>query len=69
MLYLPKNIQEGGWGWSAIGLFLSYIFTTVCMLKLLKSMAACNGHSFKDIGVKSYGNTGKILVEAFLVFS
>ena len=69
VLYLPTNVQEGGWGFSCIGLFLSYLFTTLCMFKLLAALKACGGDSFKDIGVKAYGKTGKVLVEIFLVVS
>lgn len=69
ILYLPKNIQGGGWGFSALGLFASYCFTTACMFKLLEAKKASNGKSFKDIGIKCYGVPGRILVEVLLVVS
>jgi proton-coupled amino acid transporter len=56
ILYLPNNIREGGWLFSAVGLFLSYIFTTVCMFKLLDAKKKVVGiSSFKDIGMAAYG--------------
>ena len=36
-LYLPKSVAEGGWLFSIIGLFLSYVFTSVCMFMLLEA--------------------------------
>ena len=57
-LYLPTNVKEGGWLFSAIGLFLSYVFTNFCFRQLLNSLKASEGTTFKDIGVKAYGKTG-----------
>jgi amino acid permease len=66
---LPNSIREGGWLFSAIGLFLSYILTTVCMFKLLDAKKKVEGGSFKDIGMGAAGNFGKYLVEVMLVLS
>lgn len=50
ILYLPKQVAEGGYLFSIIGLFASYVLTTICMFKLLETRAKLNGGSFTDIG-------------------
>ena len=68
VLFCPKAIEEGGWLFSAIGLFLSYIFTTICIFKLLDSKNSARGtRSYKDVGRKAFGKAGKTIVEILLV--
>lgn len=56
VLFCPKAIEEGGWLFSAIGLFLSYILTTICTFKLLDSKKFARGtRSYKDIGKRVFG--------------
>lgn len=67
---MPKNIANGGWAFSAFGLFISYIFTSVCMFKLLEAKAKTPGEgSFTDIGFAAFGKPGKIMVEVLLAFT
>lgn len=70
VLYLPKNISNGGWAFSAFGLFVSYVFTAVCMIKLLEAKKKAFGDgSFTDIGFSAYGMAGKRMVEVLLAFT
>lgn len=51
VLYLPKNISNGGWAFSAFGLFLGYVFSAICMVKLLEAKKKTPGKgSFMEIG-------------------
>ena len=69
ILCLPNASWGGGWMFSIVAFVLSFILTLVCLIQLLKAKKACNGTSFTDVGIKAYGNTGKILVEIFLTLS
>lgn len=35
ILYLPQSVYEGGWLFTLIAFFLSFVLTTLCMQKLL----------------------------------
>ena len=69
VLYLPKEVQEGGWLFSGIALILSFIFTSYCIFKLLEAKKKCHATNFRDIGERAYGFKGKLAVEIFLVLS
>ena len=62
-------MYNGGWGFSIIAFILSYVLTTTCLVQLLWAKKKCNGTSFTDIGIKAYGNLGKVLVDIFLILS
>lgn len=47
----------------------SYVFTAICISKLLEAREASGGTSYKDIGVKAFGTPGRIAVEFFLVIT
>ena len=68
ILYSPKAIEEGGWLFSGIGIFLAYIFTSICIFKLLAVKKASRGsRSYKDLGKKAFGVNGRRFVEVLLV--
>lgn len=69
ILYLPTEVQAGGYAFSALGLFLSFIFTTLCMFKLMEAKNKTNCRSYKDVGKKAYGSKGRAMVEVFLVLT
>ena len=67
IIYLPKSVYNGGWGFSAFALLLSYFLTWICSTKLLACRALTGKTSYTDIGTSAYGNLGKILVDIALV--
>jgi proton-coupled amino acid transporter len=69
ILYLPQQFYYGGWGFSAIAMILSYIFTLICALKLMEARKVVNKTSFTEIGFCAYGKTGRILTEVSLAVS
>ena len=67
---MPKNFVNGGWGFSAIAMILSYFLTIFCAKLLLDTRAALGGRlSFSEIGEKTWGKPGKIMVDITLVAS
>lgn len=70
VLFSPKAVEEGGWLFSFLGLFFSYILTIICTFKLLDSKKAATGtRSYKDIGKRAYGRAGKLIVEILIIMT
>lgn len=68
IMYLPKNIWNGGWAFSLFALVLAYVFTMFCSFRLLDAKAKAGG-SFSELGEKAMGQLGKRLVEITLFAS
>jgi hypothetical protein len=65
ILYMPKNFVNGGWLFSPFILFVCMLLTLYC-IKLLLDVRAKLGGSFSEIGFKSYGRCGKMMVDITL---
>jgi len=68
VLYLPRAYWNGGYIFSAVALFLSYVLTLICAMKLLKVAKEVPG-DFSEIGYKIYGTKGKIAADISIVAS
>ena len=69
IIYLPKSVYNGGWGFSAFALILSFALTLTCFFKLLECRAITGKTAYTDIGQYAYQKTGKVLVDIALVVS
>jgi amino acid permease len=65
ILYMPKNFVNGGWAFSAFALTVALFLTLFC-IKLLLQVRERVGGSFSEIGAKTYGKFGKVLVDITL---
>jgi solute carrier family 36 (proton-coupled amino acid transporter) len=65
---MPKNFVNGGYAFSAFSLLCSLIMTLFCAKLLIETRAKVGG-SFSEIGERTWGRTGKILVDVTLFFS
>jgi len=68
ILYLPKAFYNGGWGFSTIAMFLSFMLTYWCCMRLMDIRIKFGG-SYSELGYRAMGNTGKILVDISLIVS
>ena len=68
VLYTPKNFINGGYVFSAITMIAALVLTLYCAKLLLDTRAKIGG-SFSEIGEKTWGKTGKTLVDVALVGS
>lgn len=68
ILYMPKDFVNGGYGFSGITIIACAALTLYCA-KLLLEVYEKVGGSLPDIGYKTYGKTGKILVDVSLFAS
>ena len=66
ILYSPKNFYNGGWLFSIVSMFLSFLLTLVCILKLIEARVVVGGGSFSDIGFHAFGRKGKIIADVFM---
>ena len=66
VLYLPKSFVNGGWLFTALTLVLSAILYIYCALLLLEVRAKLNLTAYTEIGQKTYGKLGRILVDIAL---
>ena len=69
ILFLPRQVNLGGWFMTTLSLTISAIFTYICAIKLLNAAKDCQGKDYMDIGFKAYGSLGRNLVGLFLVLS
>jgi amino acid permease len=37
VIYLPRNLYNGGWAFSLFGLLLAYVLTLFCSIKLVEA--------------------------------
>ena len=65
ILYMPKNFVNGGWLFSVIAL-IGALFLTLFCIKLLLEVRDKIGGSFSEIGAKTYGKCGKLMVDTTL---
>jgi solute carrier family 36 (proton-coupled amino acid transporter) len=68
ILYMPKNFINGGYLFSALTMGGSLALTLFCAKLLLDTRAKLGG-SFSEIGEKTMGRSGKIMVDVTLVGS
>jgi hypothetical protein len=69
ILFLPKGFANAGWLFAICSLFLSFVLTSICCLKLLVVREHNRGGGLTDIGLAAYGKTGKIMVDVTLAMS
>jgi len=68
ILYMPLNFVNGGYVFSPVALVLSVLLTLYCSKLLLETREKVGG-SFSEIGLKTLGPKGKILVDIMLATS
>ena len=68
ILYIPGDFYNGGYVFSFIALLLAAILTFYCAHLLLEVNAKIGG-SYSEIGQKTYGKCGKIMVDVTLIGS
>jgi len=67
---MPQNFINGGYGFSTIAMIGSLFLTLYCAKLLLDTRKALGGNlSFSEIGQKTYGKAGKIMVDVTLIGS
>jgi len=71
VIYLPRNLYNGGWAFSLFALVLAYALTLFCSIKLVQAQKASGiaSASFTQLGEKAMGKLGRRLVELSLFFS
>lgn len=75
ILFLPKAFQNGGMLFSIIGLSISALLSTFCMLRLTTcSNAVMSAYGFSNVsygmlGEKAFGRAGRLAVNVSLVLS
>jgi solute carrier family 36 (proton-coupled amino acid transporter) len=65
---MPVTFVSGGWLFSVSALILSVILTLLC-IKLILEVRIKIGGTFSEIGQKTYGRCGKIMVDISLFSS
>jgi len=68
ILYLPLNFSIGGWGFLSIAISIAACVTLLCS-KLLLEVNEKLGGSFSEIGMRTFGKTGKTMVDIALIGS
>ena len=68
ILYMPRDFVNGGYGFSAITVFVCLLLTLYCS-KLLLEVYEKEGGSLPEIGMKVYGKPGRIAVDVALFSS
>mmetsp|Transcript_3071 Transcript_3071/g.4143 ORF Transcript_3071/g.4143 Transcript_3071/m.4143 type:complete len:104 (-) Transcript_3071:1095-1406(-) len=68
ILYIPGDFIIGGYGWSAITVLFCLLLTLYCSTLLIEVYEKVGG-SLPEIGMKTYGKPGKILVDVSLFSS
>ena len=70
ILYMPQNFINGGYGFSTIAMVGSLFLTLYCAKLLLDTRKKLGGNlSFSEIGEKTWGKPGKIMVDITLIGS
>lgn len=71
ILYLPTAYWNGGYIFSIVALFLAYVLTIVCGMKLIEvsRLDAYKGMSFSEIGEALYGRKGRLGADAAIIGS
>jgi proton-coupled amino acid transporter len=68
IIYLPRAYYNGGYVFSTLCLFFSYLLTLICGRKLLMANKKIGG-TFSEMGYKTYGTKGKIAADISIVLS
>lgn len=64
ILYMPLSFVNGGYIFSVVALIFALVLTLYCIKLILEVRDKLGGSlSFSDIGLKTYGKTGKFLVD------
>jgi proton-coupled amino acid transporter len=70
ILFLPKGFRNGGWAFSIGAILFSLVLSLACILMLIKTRSTVRGGaSFSELGQKSMGKFGKIVVDICLAAS
>lgn len=74
ILFLPKAFEHGGMLFSIVGLSISAILSTFCMLRLtdcsnVVALTSSGGISYGLLGSRAFGPVGRIAVNVSLVLS
>lgn len=69
IIYLPKGVVNGGWGFTNLCFLTSMVITMFCALRLLETREKMNAASYTDIGTKLFGSKGKLGVNLAVGFS
>lgn len=71
ILYLPTAYWNGGYIFSIVALFLAYVLTIVCGMKLIEvsRLDEYKGMSFSEIGEALYGKKGRYAADAAIIGS
>lgn len=68
ILYMPVSFVSGGYVFSIVALIIALILTLFC-IKLIIEVRVKIGGTFTEIGMKTYGRCGKIMVDISLFWS
>ena len=68
ILYMPKNVYNGGSAFSAFAMLISFLFTLYSLLKLVEARAKVEkpGASYSDIAEAAFGKTGRVVADVLL---
>jgi amino acid permease len=67
ILYMPKNVKNGGWAFTLPVMIFSFFVTYYCIIKLLEAREKLPvGFSYSDITEKAIGKKGKYFADIFL---
>ena len=68
ILYMPKNIYNGGAAFSIVAMLVSFLFTLYSLLKLIEARAKVDkpSASYSDIAEAAFGKTGRIVADVLL---
>jgi proton-coupled amino acid transporter len=69
IIYLPTAFWNGGYIFSVVSLFMAYILTVICAVKLLKVSKVHPGLSFSELGGKIYGTKGRVAADCSIIAS
>ena len=69
VLYLPNSYYSGGYGFSSLALVGSCCLTMWCSTLLLKVKETIGAKSYPDIGLKCFGEKGRLMTNILLAFS
>jgi|LauGreDrversion4_2_1035121.scaffolds.fasta_scaffold202902_2 amino acid permease len=68
ILYMPKNIYNGGYAFSLFAMLISFAFTLFSLLKLIESRAKVQkkNASYSDIAEEAFGKIGRTVADVLL---
>ena len=69
ILYMPKNIKNGGWLWGIAAMALSFLLTQLCVRLLLQARGNRKGAQYTNLAFLSMGLKGQYLSDFFLTIA